>query len=341
MDNKILVNVLMKTTLFRYLSHQEMEIIVRYGHVVNYNHRDVILTQGKIGPGLLVILKGKTMVTVKLLNRGGIKLADLITGQFFGEVNLLENIPCTATVESIRNTSCFLLKKSVFDMLQMAYPSICYQINRAIVENVLIRQAHDVDEIKLLSKLAHRHIVHLSPRKSSMSFAKKVRLSLPEKQKRFAYLSVLPVFTAHFDADEIDYFIKIARLIEVPYHYRFINKNDKVESYFFILKGSVTVAIPTAKEGIKFAVFGPNSLICTTSVFDGKFTPFSYETHGAASLLEISSETLHMIKQRQSVFWYKLHDLGCRYIVSLQRRLNTQIVRASSETPETTLHLSK
>lgn len=341
MDKKSLVDLLRKTTPFKYVSDQEMAIIIRYGDIVSYNHRDVILMQGNIGPGLLVILNGKTRVTVKLLNRGNIELADLIAGQFFGEVNLLDNSPCTATVQSIKKTSCFLLKKSIFDMLHVAYPAICYQINQAIVENVLIRQAHDVEEIKLLSKKAHRHRVYLSPLKSSSSFAKKVKLSFTEKQKRFSYLSVLPVLTTIFDPDEIDYFIKLAQVIEVSHHYRLINKHDKVESYFFILKGSVTVGIPTTKEGVKFAVLGPNTLFCTTSIFDGKTSLFSYETHGSALLLEISGEALHMMKKQQPTFWYKLHDAGCRYIISLQRRLNTQIVRSSSETSESTIPLSK
>jgi len=317
-----------------------MEMIVRYGQIVNYEHRDIILAQGKIGHGLLVILRGKTMVTVKLLSRGEIELADLVEGQFFGEVNLLENAACTATVRSIRKASCFLLQTSVFDMLHIAFPMIHYQINRALIENVLLRQAHLVKEIKMLSKKSHRHVVHLSAKKVSSVAAKKIALSPAEKRKRFAYLGALPIFNSVLNEDEMAYFVSMTQLIDVQHHHTFVSQRDQAASYFFILKGSMTIGIPTTKGTIKFAVFGPNSLLCSTSFFDQQSSLFTYETRGSASLLVLSQEALLLIKKRHSSLWYKLHDLGCRYIVSLQKRLNTQVVRASSETPESKINLS-
>lgn len=331
MDKQSLAKLLIKTKPFNGLSMEEIQLIIHYGEVIEYQHHDVILTQGKIGSGLFVILNGMTSVTVKLLGQGDIKLANLLPGQFFGEVNLLENTACTATVRSIQDSKCFLLRTNVFNMLYIAFPKIRYKINTALIENVLIRQKKIISEIASLSKNSPRRIVrHLSHR-AAQSSIKKTKLTATQKIKKLKYLNALPAFRSRVNHAEMRYLLRIANRIETSGNYPIIKKNDKRESYFIVLDGSIQASIPIASRSLKFTVIGPNAIICSTSVFDEKAALFTYETCGKATLLEISHDALISMKKSHPSLWYKIHDIGCRYIVSLQRRLNVQIVRMSSE----------
>lgn len=341
MDNHLLMQQLMKTAPFHYLSAEEATSVMQYGETMRYQHRDIILHQGTLGPGLFVILSGKTMVTVRLLGRGEMKLADLLPGQFFGEVNLLDNIPCTATVASTKETVCFILKTSVFDMFYLAFPTIRYHINCALIEGVLLRQKQIIKEIEVLSKRVKRRVVRLSSANTMRAVMKKKRITKAAKRKELSYLDQLPVFTSFFNREEIHHIMRIANIVEAQHDCFLIKKRDRSESYFFILTGSVKASIPTDTGGVKFAVFGPNTFICSTTIFNQQASFFTYETCGSATMLEIAHDDLLAIKEHYPLLWYKLHDMGCRYITSLQKRLNIQIVRMSSEIPETMIHLAR
>ena len=118
---KEFVSILQCTEPFRYLDNLELQTIVRYGELIEFGDNDIILSQGKNGPGLFILLNGKAKVTVKVLGQGEIKLAHLSSGQFFGEVNTLTDVPSTATVRSSGKSRCFLLNNNTYNMLFNAF----------------------------------------------------------------------------------------------------------------------------------------------------------------------------------------------------------------------------
>lgn len=324
MKKEVLLHLLRSTKLFQYLDMETMQSVASYGHLIHYSDQEVILTQGKPGCGLFVLVDGKASITVKLLGREEIQLTHLFPGQFFGEVNLLENTPCTATVKSSGKSTCFLLDKSVFDMLSTEFPHIRYLITQALIEEVIYRQKAMLEEIEAYYSNAPRNKMDVT--ESEKPKKKSVKLLDEEKIKTLAYLHKLPFFNV-FKKSEMHSLIGLGNVVTASDRFRLIQTNKLNQSCYLILKGAVRVGAPSKQGMVKFTVLGPNKLICSTSLVNQQVELFEYETCGPVTLLEVTHEQLRSIEKENQVMWYKCHDMMCRYIVSLQGKLNTEMVR--------------
>lgn len=329
MNTLLFINFLKSTDAFKYLDIKAIGAIIDHGQLINCSDGDVILTQGKFGDGLYILVEGKMAVTIRALGKEIVTLATLSSGQFFGEVNLLQNTPCTATVKSLGKSTYFLLKKSSFDMFYVGFPEIRYQISQALIENVIQRQRIMRKEINSLSKMVLRKKVdlHLYTIRSPKI---KLTLTTSEKIERFAYLETIPFFNL-FNSLEFHQFIKQATVVEFTNKFTLIKQNLLNQSCYFILSGAVTVGVLSKQGYLKVAVLGPNKLICSTSLLDQQNELFVYKTAGPAILLEITVDKLEHIKREHKLLWYKIHDTMTQYLVSLQNKLNTQIIRMASE----------
>jgi CRP/FNR family transcriptional regulator, cyclic AMP receptor protein len=328
MKKEVLLNLLKSTKLFQYLDTETMKSVMSYGHLINFSDQEVILTQGKPGCGLFVLVDGKASITVKLLGKEEIQLTHLFPGQFFGEVNLLENIPCTATVKSSGKSTCFLLDKSVFDMLSVEFPQVRYLITQALIEEVIYRQKAMLEEIE--AYYSNVPLNKISLKESKKPKKKILKLLHEEKIKTLAYLHKLPLFNL-FKKSEMHNLIDMGNVVTISDRFRLIQTNKLNQSCFLILKGAVRVGAPSKQGMVKFTVLGPNKLICSTSLVNQEAELFEYETCGPVTLLEVTYDQLRNIEKENQAMWYKCHDMMCRYIVSLQGKLNTEMVRMVPE----------
>lgn len=327
--NTLLSNLLEATVPFKYVDSGVIDLIMSYGELINFSDKEIILTQGKRSSGLYIIVEGETLVTVKLLGKGIIKLATLSYGQFFGEVSLLENTPCTATIKSMGNTLCFLLKKTSFDMFAIGFPKLRYQINKALVKNVIEREYTMVQQIKDISKVEPHKKSNLHIYKKTLS-EKKFDSIINKKKIMLNYLKNQSFFSK-LDAVEFDVFIQLANVIEVENKFTLINEDSPHLSCFYILKGAVSVGISTKHGYLKFAVLGPNKLICSTYFFEQPPELFIYKSIGETTLIEIENDVVEQIRKDYPFLWYKLHNVAAQFIVFLQAKLNTQIIRMEIE----------
>jgi CRP-like cAMP-binding protein len=333
LSNEELISILQSTEPFQYLNKQELEVLIPYGELIGFGDKDIILKQGQKGPGLFILVKGKIKVTVRILGQGEIKLAHLSSGQFFGEVNILTDTPCTATIRSIGKSCCFLLNKSTYNMLFIAAPKIRYLINRSLAENIISRQNEMLNNIQRNANVSKKKIITLSPEKSIKPYAKKINLSTQGRLKELAHLKSLPIFNG-LNSTEISYLARTSDLLNVSKQYIIMKPNGRRSSFFFILKGAVKVGIESQNTLIKFTVLGPNNFFSSTSIIGNKREPFRYEACENALLLEVTSTMLTDIKSNQPLLWYKIQGMCCEYIASLQKKLNAQVVRMRCEAKE-------
>ena len=190
-----------------------------------------------------------------------------------------------------------------------------------------------LNKIQLSAGDSGKKSIKLSPGKSIKPYAKKINLTTGRKHKELAYLESLPIFK-DLNSAEISYLTRTADLLDVSKQYIIMKPNSRRPSFFFILKGAIKVGIESQNGLIKFSVLGPNNFFSSTSTIENTGELFGYEVCENAVLLEITSAMLTSIKSKQPLLWYKIQDMCCRYIVSLQRKLNAQVVRMTCEASE-------
>lgn len=322
--NKSLINVLLAARPFRYLDKSTIESVLRYGECVQYSDAEPILQQGKLGEGLYILVSGKAVVTVKLLVKANIKLAKLKLGDFFGEVNLIAHTPCTTSVISDGHSVCFILTKLSFEMLSAFFAPLHYEINRALIEDVAERQAAMINQIKTL--LNKRKIKNHPTKKRGVK--RHVKLGRNSFLKKFSYLHRLPTFNI-FDEDEFNQLIRNSNVIKVTDNFKLIKPGEKKLSCYCILSGAIRLMI----EDANLAVFGPTTFLFPTYLINKK-QEISYVTCGTTTLLEITDAQMQLMQKKHQQQWFKLYGLVCIHIVSLQLKLNTLLVRLTSETTE-------
>ena len=134
--DRLLSNVLRVSPVFRPLSQPEREALASRFERHSLPPQAVILAQGKPGAGLCVLLRGRCEV----FHLGGhgdeLALPELKEGDVFGEISLLLDGPCTATVRT--KTFCEVLELSRDDFRKLVLPNAAVKrmVQRLMAERI-------------------------------------------------------------------------------------------------------------------------------------------------------------------------------------------------------------
>jgi len=107
--------ILLHVPVFRDLNNRDLKTIKRILHQREYRTNEVIFSQGDVGLGMYIIVRGSVEI---ICNPGGHLLAELRDGDFFGELALLDESPRSAT--AVSKTPCALLcffKPELLDLI--------------------------------------------------------------------------------------------------------------------------------------------------------------------------------------------------------------------------------
>lgn len=105
---KDLAAFLSENLLFQDLSARELKLVEEIVHIRNYRTGEIIFRQGEIGIGMYMIVKGSVDIIVdesnealELANAQEMFITRLVSGDFFGELSLVEtNGPRSATARA-------------------------------------------------------------------------------------------------------------------------------------------------------------------------------------------------------------------------------------------------
>ena len=100
---------LRKVSLFSSLDRKELETLARLVKERRYPAGTTIVRSGETGHGLYVIMDGAVSV-----RKDGKTVARLGSGDFFGEIALLRDVPRTATVTALEETRLYSLNWDSF-----------------------------------------------------------------------------------------------------------------------------------------------------------------------------------------------------------------------------------
>jgi len=108
------VAILAKVPLFRGLSNRQLKQIASRIIVQSYQPDEAILTQGKSGFGMFMIINGYAEAVLELADGSKTVVNEFGPGDFFGEVTMLDGGPRTASVIAREKTECLLLDRTQF-----------------------------------------------------------------------------------------------------------------------------------------------------------------------------------------------------------------------------------
>jgi CRP-like cAMP-binding protein len=133
MDKSIdsrLRSVLHDTYFFHSLKMNELDKLVQFLRMIRVQKGYEIIKQGEPGDAFYLIASGRVSVwKKKAFNR--VKLVELKTNDFFGEMALISNEPRNATVAAEEITELFTLSKYYFDEILMKNPGITQELKKA------------------------------------------------------------------------------------------------------------------------------------------------------------------------------------------------------------------
>lgn len=102
-----------------------------------YAAGDEIVREGSSGTALYIVLSGEGRV-----ERGGERLGSVRSGDFFGELALIEEHPRSASVIADSETECLLFPAWEFTALLDEHPEIAVPIMRALITRLHQREHH-------------------------------------------------------------------------------------------------------------------------------------------------------------------------------------------------------
>ncbi len=120
-----------RVPLFGGVSKKGLRAVVQAATEIDIAAGKTLVREGERGRELYVILRGTADVT-----RGGRKLSELIPGDFFGEMALLNPAPRNATVSARTDMRVMVLGPREMDMIVEREPSVAKQLLAAMAERV-------------------------------------------------------------------------------------------------------------------------------------------------------------------------------------------------------------
>lgn len=112
-----------RVPIFEHCTPEEIASIVSVAQEHSYSAGQLIVTQGTPGQAFYLILSGKVGI-----ERDGSVLGAFGSGDFFGEMSLLDYAPRSATIRAIEDTSCLMLSSWDFKALLERSPSIAIKL---------------------------------------------------------------------------------------------------------------------------------------------------------------------------------------------------------------------
>jgi CRP/FNR family transcriptional regulator, cyclic AMP receptor protein len=119
MDNKQVIALLKSTPVFANTSEKSLESMIKSAVEKTVSPGEKVVQQGQGGVGFYLILDGKAEVI-----KDGTKLAELGTGNFFGELGVIDGQPRTADVVAVTETKCWILSQWAMKSIIANHPEV-------------------------------------------------------------------------------------------------------------------------------------------------------------------------------------------------------------------------
>jgi CRP/FNR family transcriptional regulator, cyclic AMP receptor protein len=118
--------------LFSNLSPRQIKEITHLFFPREYQANEFVFEVGQPGAALFIIQDGEVSVEVPDQGNEFTQIAIVKTGQFVGELALLDNSPRSASARALRTTHTFALFRNDLNKLAQSHPEIAVHIYRGL-----------------------------------------------------------------------------------------------------------------------------------------------------------------------------------------------------------------
>jgi CRP/FNR family cyclic AMP-dependent transcriptional regulator len=122
-ETDAIVDMLQKAPLWSGLTEKELKVIARSFRELKYETGDVIVRKGEAGVGFYLIADG----TVEVRSDGKV-LSKLGSGQYFGEMSILDGQPRSADVVALEPSRCLALSSWSFKGIVSEHPNVALKL---------------------------------------------------------------------------------------------------------------------------------------------------------------------------------------------------------------------
>lgn len=207
-------NILSKTDLFSGLSPEDLDIVANAFSEEKVEPDHEILVKGESGQSLYIIESGSTKV-----HDGDAQIAQLNTGDFFGEMAFFDNSPRSMSVTSTSPCTLYKLEKSDFQTLFQKRPHVLQHMVSAITNRVRRQNDRIISDLKNreaeLKSLVEKRTADLALRNEELSKTLTELKNAQDQliqQEKLASLGQLTAGIAHEIKNPLNFVTNFAKL---------------------------------------------------------------------------------------------------------------------------------
>jgi serine/threonine protein phosphatase PrpC len=123
------IDAIRRLPLFQYLSYREQVAVLSVTQSRSYGAGDAIVKQGSPGNEMFIVIDGQLVV-----ERDGVKIAELGPGGHFGEMSLVDDAPRSATVAALTATDVLSIGHAELNGLMRMEPALGVKVLWSFVQ---------------------------------------------------------------------------------------------------------------------------------------------------------------------------------------------------------------
>jgi CRP-like cAMP-binding protein len=131
MDKKELLS---KVSLFSGLNDEDLNRLAEFCVELTFKKDETLIEQGERGVGLYIVVSGEVKIVKKTAGGDELEVAFHGSGDFFGEMAVLDNAPRSASVIAVVDTECLFLSAWDFKARMKLHPEIAMEILPVVVK---------------------------------------------------------------------------------------------------------------------------------------------------------------------------------------------------------------
>jgi len=146
---KVELRFLSSVPIFDSLSSRQLRKIHKLIHIRTFDEGEIVFRQGDPGVGMYIVRDGQVDVYNEYSDMTRSRIAVLKTGDFFGEISLLNDSNRSATVVSVKSSTLLgLFRPDLFGVMDSDPKlglSIIYRISQIVAERLRLSTMETID----------------------------------------------------------------------------------------------------------------------------------------------------------------------------------------------------
>jgi CRP-like cAMP-binding protein len=327
------------------LQHSALAPLLAVARDISFAKGARLVRQGEAARGAFLIRAGEAEAQVSLPGGGTLSVASFSTGAMFGEMALVEKGVCSATVLALSTVEACFVGRDDFRAMVASRDARALEVQRAITRTLAARLRALNAKVREHPAQEDRPAREAPPAGDPLA---KVKRSDRAAYDWKAFQPLLPFFEG-FDGDEAEDLLAAARVLELPRGAWLFAQGLPAPACYLVLRGAAEVFTRSQGKERRVAIAGPGELVGYMAALDGAAHGGNARVREAATLLELSRESLLAVYDGTSAASVSLQHAIQRSLLRALTRTNTLLTRlisherlakagAKAEELETVLH---